>query len=68
MAEQVPTETPTVPPVEDKFGPPHPQGVSDSLQLWILIPGLIGLVLIGELNNIFYVQPLISPYHLMLYK
>lgn len=48
MAEQVPTETPSAPTVEDKFGPPHAQGVSESLQFWILIPGLIGLALIGE--------------------
>ena len=35
-------------PTVDAFGPPHGQTISDSLQLWILIPGLIGLVLVGE--------------------
>lgn len=48
MAEQVPTESPPQATVEDKYGPPHAQAVSESLQLWILIPGLIGLALIGE--------------------
>ncbi len=35
-------------PTVDRFGPPHAQAISDSLHLWILIPGLIGLILIGE--------------------
>lgn len=35
-------------PTVDAFGPPHGQTISDSLQLWILIPGLIGLIIIGE--------------------
>lgn len=35
------------PPLEDKFGPPHGQAVSESLQLWILIPGLLGLFFVG---------------------
>lgn len=47
MAEADPTD---VPPVgqADAFGPPHEHAISETLQLWILIPGLIGLVLIGE--------------------
>lgn len=40
------------PPV-DAFGPPHSQTISDTLQLWILIPGLIGLIIIGE-QNLYY--------------
>ena len=50
-----PTTSPSPDPSEqgelpsvDSFGPPHPQGISDTLQLWILIPGLIGLILVGE--------------------
>lgn len=39
---------------EDEFGPPHPQTVSESLQLWILIPGLIGLIFIGK--NVVHVS------------
>lgn len=52
-----PTAVPSPDPSEqaepsvDSFGPPHPQTVSDSLHLWILIPGLIGLILIGELKR-----------------
>ena len=49
MAEEAPTDPPAVSP-EDKFGVPHGQAVSDSLQLWILIPGLLGLLFIGELT------------------
>ena len=35
------TESP--PPVADKdnFGPPHAQAVSETLQFWILLPGLL---------------------------
>lgn len=50
-----PTEAPSDPAaslgvdVEDEFGPPHAQQVSDTLQFWILVPGLVILViLIGE--------------------
>lgn len=52
MASADPTDVPATDPAEepyvDAFGPPHAQSVSESLQLWILIPGLIGLILIGE--------------------
>lgn len=48
MADEVPTDPPAVPPVEDKFGVPHGQAVSDSLHLWILIPGLLGILLVGR--------------------
>ena len=41
-----------VEPTVDAFGPPHGQAISDSLQLWILIPGLIGLVLVGEQKDV----------------
>ena len=44
-----PTDSPaTEEPVTDPFGKPHAHVVSDSLQLWILIPGLIILVFVGE--------------------
>jgi hypothetical protein len=49
-----PTTAPSPDPSEhaepsvDSFGPPHAQAISDSLHLWILIPGLIALILIGE--------------------
>ena len=39
-----PLEQPSV----DEFGPPHDHSISETLQLWILIPGLILLILIGE--------------------
>lgn len=49
MVESSPTDSPpsmaegdTV--IEDKFGPPHAQIVSQSLQLWILVPGILALV------------------------
>ena len=50
MADVDPTDVPPVDPLEkaDAFGPPHEHTISETLQLWILIPGLIGLVLIGE--------------------
>ena len=32
---------------EDAFGPPHAQKVADSLQMWILIPGLLILLVVG---------------------
>lgn len=32
----------------DAFGPPHAQKVSDSLQMWILIPGIVILLVVGE--------------------
>lgn len=41
------TEAPSASP-EDAFGPPHSQQVSDSLQMWILIPGLLILAVVGE--------------------
>ncbi len=35
--------------IEDEFGPPHAQQVSDTLQVWILVPGLILLlILVGK--------------------
>ena len=52
MASTDPTDVPTTDPSEDPsvdaFGPPHDQAISESLQLWILIPGLVGLILVGE--------------------
>lgn len=48
MADEVPTAPPAVSPAEDKFGVPHGQAVSDALQLWILVPGLLGLILVGR--------------------
>ena len=43
MAEEEPV-------IEDKFGPPHAQTVSQNLQFWILVPGIIALVVfIGKL-------------------
>ena len=44
MAE--PTEDPSTSP-GDEFGRPHAQQVSDSLQMWILIPGLVVLIIAG---------------------
>ena len=37
-----PSEEPSM----DTFGPPHDHTVSESLQLCILIPGIIGLILL----------------------
>lgn len=48
MAEVPDSELPADTLAEDKFGPPHGQTVSDSLYLWILIPGLLGLLCVGE--------------------
>ena len=50
----VPSPDPSAEPSvgDDAFGPPHAQAISDTLQLWILIPGLIGLILIGEQKNL----------------
>ena len=65
-----PTAVPSPDPSEqaepsvDTFGPPHAQTVSDSLHLWILIPGLIGLILIGELKHycvVFVACSLVTP-------
>lgn len=42
------TETPTVATAGDDFGPPHAVQISQSLQLWILLPGLLVFVLIGK--------------------
>ena len=36
--------------LRDEFGPPHAHQVSNTLQLWILIPGLIALLVVGELR------------------
>lgn len=47
MAEVPDSELPADTLAEDKFGPPHGQTVSDSLYLWILIPGLLGLLCVG---------------------
>jgi len=47
------TESP--PPVADKdsFGPPHGQAVSETLQFWILLPGLLLLaVFVGTCKAI----------------
>ena len=45
FASPDPSEQPSL----DEFGPPHDHSISETLQLWILIPGLIGLILIvGE--------------------
>ena len=50
MASVGPTGVPEFHPSEepsmDAFGPPHDHTVSESLQLWILIPGIIGLILL----------------------
>ena len=40
---EVPSESPS-----DAFGRPHAQQVSDSLQMWILLPGLLLLAVAGE--------------------
>ena len=40
-------EKPTVAATGDDFGPPHAQKVSETLQLWILLPGLLAFLLIG---------------------
>ena len=42
-----PSEAPSTSP-EDAFGRPHAQQVSDSLQMWILIPGILILIVVGE--------------------
>jgi len=43
MAED---STPSEPTAEDRFGPPHGHQVSDSLQLWILIPGALVIIVV----------------------
>lgn len=49
---EIPPVAPTVDLSEDEFGPPHDHTISDSLQLWIFIPGLlIGFILIGEFGS-----------------
>ena len=45
MAE--PTAEATSASPDDTFGRPHAQQVSDSLQMWILIPGILALILAG---------------------
>lgn len=40
------TETPGAS-ATDGFGRPHAQQVSDSLQMWILVPGLLLLAIAG---------------------
>ena len=41
-------------PPTDEFGPPHAQQVSDALQLWILIPGLLIIIFFGKMMHDFY--------------
>ena len=45
-------ETSDVPVAEpaaaDQFGPPHAHAVSDTLQMWILVPGLLAILFGGE--------------------
>ena len=41
-----PAESPSASP-DDAFGRPHAQQVSDSLQMWILIPGIFLLMIAG---------------------
>ncbi len=38
-------ELPSMANDEDKFGPPHAQSVSETLQFWILLPGILLLAL-----------------------
>ena len=45
MAEPAAENAPPVATNEDdKFGPPHAQAVSETLQFWILLPGILLLV------------------------
>lgn len=47
--EEGPSVEPSVPTVEDEFGPPHSQTISESLQLWFLIPAaLLAFAAIGQ--------------------
>ena len=38
------TEEPTI----DPFGRPHGHSVSDSLHLWIIVPGILIILVVGE--------------------
>ncbi len=41
--------------MEDEFGRPHAQQVSDTLQMWVLAPGLVLLlVFVGEEDGTVY--------------
>jgi hypothetical protein len=53
MVEEAPTELP----VEDKFGVPHAQTVSDSLYLWILVPGLLAFLAVGKWTRLLLREP-----------
>ena len=50
MASVGPTDVPEIhtseEPSVDVFGPPHDHTISESLQLWIFVPGLISLILL----------------------
>ena len=48
MEEASSAEATAPPPVEDHFGPPHAQAVSESLQLWILIPAVLAFIGLGN--------------------
>ena len=43
--------TPSVATPTDDFGKPHGQQISETLQLWILIPGLLVFLLIGKAQS-----------------
>lgn len=45
MAKPESEELPSMANDEDKFGPPHAQSVSETLQFWILLPGILLLAL-----------------------
>ena len=47
-ANDVPSTNYSDKPSLDAFGPPHDHTISESLQLWIIIPGLICLIVIGK--------------------
>ena len=47
------SEAPSASP-EDTFGPPHAQHVSENLQMWILVPGLLILAVIGEIPSVAF--------------
>ena len=44
MAEPAAESPPPVAADGDKFGPPHAQAVSETLQFWILLPGILLLM------------------------
>ena len=48
MAEE-PSDTPvTEEPTVDPFGRPHGHAVSDSLHLWIIVPGILIILVVGK--------------------